>query len=121
MSPLERGHQYDVQPVQPVVAVVALAHMPGQDAVALPLIRCLREGAATGQPASAYIEPVGSNAPRRNFGHCSSSIPTGTIVAPPAETDQGEIAALGEASRGPLLLRARFSSETQAPSCVTRR
>src|SRR3954452_17299221 len=62
------------------------------------------KGAATGQPASAYIEPVASNAPRRNFGHCSSSIPTGTIVAPPAETDQGEIAALGEASRGPLLL-----------------
>src|SRR5215207_7794294 len=66
---LERADRDDVQVIESHVAVAPLANMPGQDAVALPLVGCLSEGAAAWHPASANVEPIASESPVWSLGH----------------------------------------------------
>jgi hypothetical protein len=66
---LERAHSHDVQPIQLHVTVAPLAHVPGEDAVAFPVVGCWGEGAAAGHPAPADVEPVSRQPPARNPGH----------------------------------------------------
>ena len=66
---LERADRDHVQAVERHVAIVALADVPGEDAVALALVRGLGERAAARHPAPADVEPVAGESPLRNLGH----------------------------------------------------
>src|SRR5262249_35741745 len=68
--PLEAPDRDDGQVVEVHVAVVALPDVPGEDAVALILVRCLGEAAGTGHATAAYVEPIAADSPAGRFGHC---------------------------------------------------
>src|SRR6185295_10748931 len=67
--PFKAADSHYVERVERDVAVVSLADVPGEDAVALPVVRGLGESAATGDAAPADVEPVAAESPARNLGH----------------------------------------------------
>src|SRR6185295_17093973 len=67
--PFKAADSHYVERVERDVAVVSLADVPGEDAVALPFVWCLGESADTGDPAPADVEPVAAESPARNLGH----------------------------------------------------
>src|SRR5438067_2281699 len=84
----ERDH---VQIVEPDVAVVPLADVPGEDALAVALARRLRERAGAGNGALADVESVALEMPARDVGHAASFARIGRIlllVAGPVNRDR---------------------------------
>jgi hypothetical protein len=98
-----RADRDDAQSIKRHIAVVALAHVPGEDAVALSVVRRLGEGTAARNPAPANVEPIAGEPPARNLGHRSSLALCGAI--------------LSTAGRGINGVRAVGSYYTRKKSC----
>src|SRR5439155_10326780 len=70
--PVEVAQRNDVQAVEAHVAVVSLANVPGENAVAVTFAWSLGKRAGAGNGALADVEPVSDQAPLWDLGHRSS-------------------------------------------------
>src|SRR5439155_19172518 len=77
---LEGAERDHVQVVEPDVAEVPLVDVPGEDALAVPLARRLRERARAGDRAVADVEPVAFEMPAGNVGHAYFFARVGRIL-----------------------------------------
>jgi hypothetical protein len=93
--------------------------MPGEDAVALPLVRRLGERTGAGNPAPADVEPVASQTPTRNLGHRFLRA-IGCEHDPPTPPGEGQRTPAAQVARGALAApagqRASSTMNQEAPA-----
>src|SRR5581483_4842637 len=123
---LEGAERDDVQVVEPRLAVVPLADVPGEDTLAGAVGRRLRERAGAGNRALADVEPVAGRAPARDLGHhaslpvCGSLLDRGRGAKPrgPGRAAARTLAAAQKGSSGSVRPCRRWLSRTSRNSTV---